>query len=203
MFNLQYEITKEDYLDADMVWYSRPWFKWIIIRGLPAFLIVSCIVSTLFFDNIFGDESEFDKLFFRFLLGADFLMGITFYAVMRPNILTRSIKKKINKSIDQDQICIGRRQTLVDEQGILITRENQPSKIYVLWKNIYGVQETSNLFIFCFFDCDKKKQRTFIPKRAFKSNNQFADFRNALALFNCSPSMVLFSFPHHLRSFGS
>jgi hypothetical protein len=190
MFSLQYEITNEDYLDADMAWYSRPWFKWIIIRGLPAFLIVSSITLTLFFDKAFGEETEFNKLYFRFLLGAAFFISIIFFTVMKPNALAKNLEKRVNKSIDQDLTLVGRRQTLIDELGILVSKEKQTIKIQVLWNDICNIQETDNLFIFCFLDYKRTKQRTFIPKRAFESNNQLADFRNALVLFKCSPAFI-------------
>lgn len=139
MFSLEYEIFMEDYLDANTIWFRKSWVKWIILRGFPAFMTLFCTTSAIFSDHVLEGESELDKLFFRFVLGAGFFSAIAFCVLMRPSVLAKSIKERTNKSIEQDQSRIGRRQALVDEQSIVIGREGEFGKIHVLWKNICGV----------------------------------------------------------------
>lgn len=67
------------------------------------------------------------------------------------------------------------------------------------------VCETDNLFAFYYFDYfdSSRRQLTFIPKRAFKTEAQLADFRNAIAAFNRSLKVVSVSSPHHFPDLGS
>lgn len=177
MFNLQYEITAEDYLEADMTWFSRPWFKWIVVRGVPAGLTLFCLISGLFYDQLYAAESEYDQLFVRWMFVFYALVGLIFSIVMQPQVLSKQRRRIINRAIAQDPTHIGNRQTMVNETGIYLDKLDQFDRKRLVWQQIRRWRETENLFI---FDFKYQRQCTFIPKRALESKQHIDAFRSVI-----------------------
>ncbi|WP_299489387.1 YcxB family protein [Acaryochloris sp. IP29b_bin.137] len=177
MFDLQYEITAEDYLEADLSWFFQPWFQWGIVRGVPAGLILYCLNSVLFYEQLFDPGSEYYLLFNLAFFG---VIAIIFARVMRPQALSKIRRKIINRATAQDPSRIGKRQTVVDETGLYLDKVDHFDRKRLLWQDICRLRETENLFI---FDFKHKRQCTFIPKRALDSEQHITDFRQTIQAF--------------------
>lgn len=179
MFTLQYEVTKEDYLEADLSWFLQPWFQWIVVRGVPAGLIFYCLISGLFYEQLFDTGVEYDLLYARLSLVFFGVIGIIFAIVMRPQSLSKARRRLINRATAQDPSRIGKRQTVVDETGIYLDKVDHFDRKRLLWQDISRLRETENLFV---FDFKRKRQCTFIPKRALDSE-RLNEFRQTVQKF--------------------
>ena len=172
MINIDYKITFQDDLDANETIceyiFNRPWFKWLMIRGITLFFIL----TGLYF--IFFDTVEFAILSAKWELAIGLffiLFGATFAWLMRPEmaqsfLTRREMKRKWSKKNNLEEF---RKIALTETEFIFNTKH---SKTVWTKKAVNRLFEGSKGFMLWFHSGHQR----YIPKRIFDKDRELEQF---------------------------
>ena len=93
--NIEYKITFQDDLDAEetrnQYSFSRPWFRWVAIRGVAIFIVVDALTSIIWGILDKTDPYAIWLILFGFI---SLPLGIAYLFIMQPKIAQSSLKRR-------------------------------------------------------------------------------------------------------------
>ena len=166
---LNYEITKQDYLDYNLYYmqYSSTMKKTLLVQRfiLPLiFLVFPFILATI--------SSKIPFWYWMTIFNVTTIVWIVFY----PRHLKSQVKKRISKMVDEGKNVgfLGNSKLILTEEGITLITEARESK--TSWKAVESICETEkHIFIFI-----SAVEAYIVPNRIFESENMKKEFLELL-----------------------